>query len=198
MRQSKQLWLLAGGNGAGKSTFYQLFLQATGMPFVNADVLARHLYPDDPEAHSYEAAKVAEGLREQLLLTGRSFCFETVFSHPSKVDFVAQAKALGYEVVLVAIHLESVDLNQARVAQRVGEGGHAVPPEKVANRIPRTLQHLKTAILLCDEVRVLDNSSSDDPFIQVLTIKDGVVRQQLSALPSWAEELLVQVNSRLG
>ncbi|PKM46873.1 MAG: hypothetical protein CVV05_00210 [Gammaproteobacteria bacterium HGW-Gammaproteobacteria-1] len=195
MRQSKQLWLLAGGNGAGKSTFYRLFLQPTGIPFINADILARILYPDAPEDHSYEAARVAEGLREQLLLAGRSFCFETVFSHPSKVDFVARAKALGYEVVLVAIHVEGVDLNQARIAQRVSAGGHAVPPEKVASRIPRTLQHLKAAIPLCDEVRMLDNSSSDDPFRQVLTIKDGAVRQRLPALPRWAEELVRQLDN---
>jgi predicted ABC-type ATPase len=195
VRQSKQLWLLAGGNGAGKSTFYRLFLQPTGIPFINADILARILYPDAPEDHSYEAARVAEGLREQLLLAGRSFCFETVFSHPSKVDFVARAKALGYEVVLVAIHVEGVDLNQARIAQRVSAGGHAVPPEKVASRIPRTLQHLKAAIPLCDEVRMLDNSSSDDPFRQVLTIKDGAVRQRLPALPRWAEELVRQLDN---
>ena len=49
--------------------------------------------------------------------------FETVFSHPSKIDFLAQAKSLGYEVVLVYIHLTNDELNQARVAQRVSEGG---------------------------------------------------------------------------
>lgn len=187
---ARQLWLLAGGNGAGKSTFYQRFLQPSGLPFVNADILARNLYPDAPEAYSYEAARIAESLREQLLLTGRSFCFETVFSHPSKVDLVAQAKALGYDIVLVVLHLDTVALNQARIAQRVHEGGHSVPQDKVASRIPRTLQNLKAAIPLCDEVRVLDNSSYDDPFRQVLMIRNGVVLHRHSPLPDWAGELL--------
>ena len=100
MSQNKQLWLLAGGNGAGKSTFYHIRLAPLGIPFVNADQVAKELFPDAPEAHSYMAARVAAEMRETLLKQGRSFCFETVFSHVSKIDFVAQAKALGYEVVL--------------------------------------------------------------------------------------------------
>ncbi|MEA3643971.1 MAG: AAA family ATPase [Lamprobacter sp.] len=59
MTDSKQLWLLVGGNGAGKSTFYRLYLEPLGLPFVNADILARIVYPDAPEAHSYDAAKLA-------------------------------------------------------------------------------------------------------------------------------------------
>ena len=51
----KQLWMLVGGNGAGKSTFYQQALQPLGIPFINADVIAKELFPDAPEAHSYEA-----------------------------------------------------------------------------------------------------------------------------------------------
>jgi len=143
LSERKQLWILAGGNGAGKSTFYRTQLAPLGLPFINADVLAKELYPQSPEEHSYDAAKRASEIRFQLLHEGRSFCFETVFSHPSKIDFVAQAKALGYEIVLVFIHLDTVSLNQARVAQRLSEGGHNVPDEKVASRIPRLLQNIK-------------------------------------------------------
>ncbi len=133
MKKDKQLWLLTGGNGAGKSTFYKIQLEPLGLPFVNADILAKQLYPNQPEQHSYEAAKIAETMRMQLLQQGRTFCFETVFSHPSKIDFVAQAKVMGYQIVLVFIHLDLVSLNQARVAQRVSEGGHDVPEDKVRN-----------------------------------------------------------------
>jgi predicted ABC-type ATPase len=54
-----------------------------------------------------------------------SFCFETVYSHPSKIDVTALAKALAYPVIMVLIHLESPGLNQARIAGRVSEGGHS-------------------------------------------------------------------------
>jgi predicted ABC-type ATPase len=186
----KQLWLLVGGNGAGKSTFYRLVLEPLAMPFVNADRLARLVYPEAPEEHSYQAAQLAEQQRNNLLLSGTSFCFETVYLHPSKIDFAARAKALGYAVIMVVIHLEQAELNAARVAQRVSEGGHSVPPEKVISRIPRMLAQVQASIPLCDQVRVLDNSSAEDPFRPVVTIRNGKTQLHQNPLPGWAAELL--------
>ena len=188
--QAKQLWLLAGGNGAGKSTFYHTRLAPLGFPLVNADLIARELFPEAPELHSYEAMQIVEEIRENLLIEGRSFCFETVFSHPSKVDFVGKAKALGYEVILVMIHLGSTSLNKARVVQRVEEGGHDVPDEKIETRIPRLLRLIKSVIPLCDHVTLLDNSRADNPFIQVLTIRNRQVETILEPLPDWARQLV--------
>jgi predicted ABC-type ATPase len=186
----QQLWLLVGGNGAGRSTFYHLALEPLGLPFVNADRLARLVYPEAPEAHSYAAAQLAEQQRNSLLLSGASFCIETVYSHPSKIDFAARAKALGYVVILVLIHLEHAELNAARVAQRVSEGGHDVPTEKLIQRIPRLLAQVKASIPLCDAVYVLDNSSADDPFRPVLTISEGRLERHQHPLPGWARQLL--------
>jgi predicted ABC-type ATPase len=186
----KQLWLLLGGNGAGKSAFYRLVLEPLGLPFVNADRLAKLVYPEAPEEHSYEAARLAEQLRNNLLLSGSSFCFKTEYSHPSKLDFVARAKSLSYQVIMVVIHLDQVELNAARIAQRVSEGGHNVPTHKVIQRIPRMLAHVKASIPLCDQVHVLDNSSADDPFRGVLTISQGTVQFHRHPLPNWAEALL--------
>lgn len=190
MNAKKQLWVLAGGNGAGRSTFYRTQLAPTGMPFVNADIVVKLLYPHAPEARSYDAAKLAEQMRLQLLREGRSFCFETVFSHPSKIDFIAQAKTLGYEIILVFIHLSDAALNQARIAQRVSEGGHHVADEKVMSRIPRVLKLVKKTLPLCDRVYVLNNSSADNPFQQVAAIRDNLINFQHHTMPDWAMELL--------
>ena len=189
-RNKKQLWLLAGGNGAGKSTFYRTRLEPLGMAFINADVLAQQLYPNEAEKRSYDAAKIAENLRLELLTEGRSFCFETVFSHPSKIDFIAKAKILGYEIVLVYIHLETAALNQARVSQRVSEGGHHVPSDKVISRIPRVMKNIKQALPLCDFSYLLDNSRLDNPFQQVAVIKHGQMHFTNEPLPTWAIPLL--------
>jgi predicted ABC-type ATPase len=186
----KQLWMLVGGNGAGKSTFYELFLKDLGLPFVNADNLAKIAYPEDPEGRSRDAAKLAEEIRKSLLLSGRSFCFETVYSHPSKIDFVAEAKALGYYVVLVMIHLNDTGLNQARVAERVSTGGHSVPDEKVVTRVPRMLDHVRMSIPLCDLVQVFDNSSKDAPYQKVFTIENRIIERHCTPLPEWADGLL--------
>ena len=186
----KQLWILVGGNGAGKSTFYDLMLAPLGIPFINADFIAKEFYSGDPEGNSYNAAKIAERSCREQIQAGNSFCFETVFSHPSKIDFLAQARARGYQIILVLIHLENTDLNKARISQRVSEGGHFVPDEKVEQRIPRTLAHVKKAIPLCDQVRILDNSSSDTPFVPVASIINGRLTLHLEAVPAWVNNLM--------
>ena len=188
--QSKQLWLLAGGNGSGKSTFYRTQLEPKGLPFVNADNIARQVFPEAPEANSYQAAVLAERLRNELLEAGRSFCFETVFSHPSKIDFVGKAKAAGYEVIIVFVHLATAELNKARIRQLIQEGGHAVPEDKVVSRIPRTMQNIKTALLLADKAYLLDNSDYQKPFKLVARIGQGKIKKNTLPLPDWAAFLL--------
>ena len=190
MADSKQLWVLAGGNGAGKSTFYNLHLAKYGIKFVNADLISKDIDPENPEDSSYYAATVAAGIREDLIAQGVSFCFETVFSHESKIDFIAQAKAYGYKIILVYIHLIDSSLNEARVKQRISEGGHSVPTEKIHSRIPRTMKHIKTALSLVDEARILDNSLRDNPFQQIIVIKSGNYEAKVDPLPEWTRDIL--------
>lgn len=187
---TKQLWILAGGNGAGKSTFYQIALADMGIKLINADLIAKVINPDHPETVSYEAAGIAERIREALLRQGTSFCFETVFSHPSKIDFIAMAKSMGYEIILVYIHLATADLNEARVRQRVSEGGHYVPAEKIRTRLPRTMAHIGVAMPLVDKAYLLENSAYDDPFQQVAIIKKGQCTWHIEPLPAWARQMI--------
>ena len=193
MRPSKQLWILAGGNGAGKSTFYRLFLAPRGIKLVNADFIARELDPLHPEQFSYQAAEIASRVMKDLFYEGVSFCYETVFSHESKIDFTARAKGQGYEIILVYIHLDSVELNEARVHQRVSEGGHNVLSDKIRNRIPRTMKNIAAVIPMANEVRLLDNSSAADPFQQVALIRQGRRISTAEPLSPWAEELLADI-----
>ncbi len=186
----KQLWVLAGGNGSGKSTFYRLFLLPRGAKLVNADIIAKEIDPRNPEQVSYDAAVLAEKLREDLLYQGISFCFETVFSHESKIDFIAKAKTLGYEIILIYFHLNTPQLNEARVRQRVTEGGHNVPAEKIRSRIPRTMKHIAAALPLADEARLLDNSFHGNPFQQIAVVKHGRCKKLVDPFPEWAESLL--------
>jgi len=190
MAGEKQLWVLAGGNGAGKSTFYHQYLSRYGIKFVNADLIAGAMDTDHPERLSYEAAALATEIRENMIAMGESFCFETVFSHESKIDFIAEAKAHGYSVILVYIHLIDPSLNEARVYQRTLEGGHDVPAEKIHTRIPRTMKNIKTALPLADEAWILDNSSGQNRFQQIAIIKSGYCEKKVNPLPAWAMDLL--------
>jgi len=185
-----ELWLLIGGNGAGKTTFYQRFLARRKIPLVNADNIARSLWPDAPEKHSYEAALVAERERFRLIDERQSFCFETVFSHPSKVDFVGTAKAAGFRIRIFYFHLELASLNKARVASRVKSGGHSVPETKIESRIPRTLANLRECVGLADELHLVENSSLDKPYERLALWQSGQWTLYQETLPQWARELI--------
>ncbi len=190
MPDKKQLWLLAGGNGAGKSIFYSHYLSGHGIKFVNADLIARKIKPDSPKSASYEAAYAAKLLSEDMLNNGISFCYETVFSHPSKIDFLGEARAKGYEIILVYIHLVDSSLNEARVYQRTCEGGHDVPIEKIHSRIPRTMKHIRTALEIVHEAWILDNSSESDRFKQIAVLKNGTYEIKVDPIPKWLKELI--------
>ncbi len=187
-----QLFVLVGGNGAGKTTFFQQFLKAKDLPFVNADLIAKEFYYDNAEAHSYDAAMLATQQRQTLLTQKQSFCFETVFSHPSKVDFLADAIAIGYEVYLIGIFLNSFELNAARVFHRVACGGHTVPENKILSRIPRTIENIKLVIPLVTETWLIDNSSRAKPFKQTLRFKQGKLVYRSEDLPEWTNSFIAQ------
>lgn len=135
---------------------------------------------------------MASVLRYRLLEERKSFCFETVFSHNSKIDFLGAAKAAGYEIILVFIHLGNADLNKARVQQRVESGGHTVPEARIEPRIQRLLENIKTVVSLglADEVHILDNASYANPFVRLAQIIDENVIVFVDPLPDWALEIL--------
>ena len=156
-------YLLAGPNGAGKSTLYKaLALQGTipaSAEFVNADLHeAAHLqHIADPEARSEAARHWADARRAELLRTGESFVSETVFSHESKLALIEAAQQLGFFVMLIVVCLDDPQRLLARVAGRVTEGGHAVPPERILARYPRTLANLSVAVRLADLAILYDS-----------------------------------------
>jgi predicted ABC-type ATPase len=86
------------------------------------------------------------------------FTFETVMSHPSKVEFFERAAVIGYVTILFFICTQSVALNIQRVAQRVDAGGHDVPEDKIVSRYHRSLALLPRALQAASRAYVYDNS----------------------------------------
>ena len=178
---------LAGPNGAGKTTFYHAHLQPLALRFINSDVLTREL-----ELDPYNAAKLADRLRRELVAQRESFVFETVFSDPvgDKLNFLKAAASTGYTVVLCFIGISGPNVSEERVAMRVTQGGHDVPPEKLISRYPRTLANLKTAIHELPHVWVFDNDDLRTPFRQIAVFQNG---QQLilhKPVSKWFRPLL--------
>jgi predicted ABC-type ATPase len=185
--QRPVLVALAGPNGAGKSTFYGSHLKATGLCFVNADVLAKAL-----EVDAYRAAEMAGALREKLLEQQESFVFETVFSDPvgDKISFLQRAAAAGYNVILCFIGISDPAMSEERVAMRVTQGGHDVPAEKLARRFPRTLENLRASILTLPHVVVFDNSDLSDPYRKIAIFNEGKADFLTDSLPVWMQQIL--------
>ena len=178
---------LAGPNGAGKTTFYHSHLQLAGLRLVNADVLAREL-----GMNPYEAATAAATIRRELVRQRESFVFETVFSDPvgDKLAFLQEAVQAGYTVLLCFIGVSSPEISQDRVAMRVLEGGHDVPPEKIAARYPRILKNLKAAIRNLPHVWIFDNDDLRRPFRPAAVCEDGGVARMEKPMPHWLRQLL--------
>lgn len=182
------LVMLAGPNGAGKSTFYEAHLKPLGLPFLNADVLARTTGQD-----AYGAAKTIAGIRDELIQANTSFITETVFSDPvgEKVAVLAGAVEKGFDVTLIYIGLENSDLSRDRVRARVAAGGHDVPPEKLAARYQRSLDNLERSIARLPRVLLYDNSSFTSPHCLLAEFRSGkAVRQGEGEVPGWASRFL--------
>lgn len=184
------MWVLAGANGAGKSTFYRLVLQPRGVRWVNADEIARALWPEAADERAYAAGEIAAELRESAIAAGLDFATETVFSHESKLALVHNARAHGYRVTVVYVHLTSAELHVARVAQRVAEGGHSVPAAKILARRERVLRLMREALLVADDAVVLDNSDDRDPFRVVARISQRQVLWVAESVPEEVRDLL--------
>jgi predicted ABC-type ATPase len=176
--------VLAGPNGAGKSTFYEAFLSSTGLRFLNADEIARLA-----DMGAYDAALLADAMRQELVAAGESFIFETVLSDPfgAKIDFLSEARARGYHIVVCFIGLDSAASADERVAMRVLQGGHDVPMEKVRDRYARSLENLALAILKLPLVWVYDNSDLASPFRKSAEFEAGRVLNEYPPLPPWFE-----------
>ena len=189
------LHILAGPNGAGKTTLYEAQIQPlTDAPFVNADRLAfealgRH-------ALTREEAELGQDLanrrREALMAAGESLVTESTFSHPSKLDLIRRAKALGYRVFVYHVNLESADDAVARVAAREARGGHPVPEANIRGRYERNQPLIREAVRMADRARVFDNSVLGRPPRPVISFVGGRVKDIAGDLPAWARALYAE------
>ena len=186
------LLVVAGPNGAGKTTFVETFLKATPLRFVNPDHIAKVLSPSPTRDEEYEAARIADAWRRDLVARGESFCLETVFSDPrgAKLAFLREARFHGYYVFLVFIGLDTANLAISRVGQRTEDSGHDVPDAKIKTRFPRTLANLREAVTFVDQAWLFDNSSADKPYRFLAEFRHGRLIKHTGLRPAWSGDLI--------
>ena len=188
------LFLIAGPNGAGKTTFYETVLRSrVAATFINADQIQRDELNDASPEAAYEAAAIAADRRTQRLEAGESFVTETVFSHPSKLELLHGARLLGYRLVVFHVGLASADLAIARVRERVKEGGHTVPEDKIRARFARNQPLIREAVLMADYSSVYDASRLNQPPRLLLNLQSGSVEFCADNLPDWCRVLYASI-----
>lgn len=144
--------VFAGPNGSGKSTVTKGF-DIVG-EYINADEIKK-----EKNCSDLEAAQFATALREDAVYNMRSFTFETVLSSSRNVELLKKAKNFGYQVEIVYVLTADPQINVSRVAQRVKNGGHDVPKDKIISRYYKSLNNLSKIIQIADVVWVVDNST---------------------------------------
>jgi predicted ABC-type ATPase len=137
------IYVIAGCNGAGKTTFAREFLPSIGViRFLNADELARSLSPLKPEAVAFKAGRLLLRELRELIDRRETFALESTLSGRTYVNVFEDAKRQGYAIELHFIWIPDVREAIRRVRQRVIEGGHDVPTEDIRRRFARSIQNL--------------------------------------------------------
>jgi predicted ABC-type ATPase len=133
--------------------------------------------------HSYEASFVATFIRWLLYSQQKSFSFETVMSHPSKIKEMKQAREKVYRRYLYFVCIDDPTVNVKRVEDRVKKGGHRVDTTKIISRYPDTLKNLYLAIKYADRAYLFDNSGKQQ--VLIAEISEGVLQIKSDNIPNW-------------
>lgn len=156
-----RLLILAGPNGSGKSTLTTALLShewGKNCLSINADNVAQSLGDWNNFEYVKQAQQQTSSMLNEALEKGIDIIYETVFSHPSKVDLIWEAKQKGYFIRFFFVGTRSPLINARRVLKRVASKGHNVPREKIFGRYSRSYVNSVMAMRLADRGYLYDNS----------------------------------------
>ena len=177
LRSMPKLYIIAGCNGAGKTTAsYTVLPEMLGCrEFVNADEIAKGLSPFNPESVAIEAGRLMLQRMDDLLSEGEDFAFETTLATRSYVKFVEWTQAKGYFVTLLYFRLPTPEQAIERVATRVSEGGHNIPSDVIRRRYANGIRNLTTLYTpIGDYWTIYDNSAADGIHKVAWGVKDEI------------------------
>lgn len=177
----KKLYIIAGCNGAGKTTASYTILPEIldCKEFVNADEIAKGLSPFQPEKAGIEAGRLMLKRIKTLLESGENFAFETTLSTRSYVNLVNSAKQKGYEITLLFFWLHSSELAVSRVKNRVKEGGHNIPVDVIRRRYENGLKNFfKLYLPLVDNWMFINNSGETYEIIAEGSYEDIIINNK--------------------
>lgn len=197
--------VLAGTNGAGKSSIAGEYLRQSGAPHFDPDAVAREILAKNPGLSPSEANGLAwqEGMRQlkEAIRLQKDFIFETTLGGNTVTATIEEALDAGLDVRIWYVGLMSPELHIARVQARVAKGGHAIPPATIRQRFNDSRLNLIRVMGRLCELKVFDNSAEADPHqgqapqpILLLHLRRGRVvgpsRAALARTPDWAKPIV--------
>lgn len=204
-RERPFIFVLAGVNGAGKSSVGGALLAEHGLGWYNPDSYARELVAllglpiGEANARAWEHGRAQ---LEAAMAEGRNFAFETTLGARTIPDMLAQA-ARTHDVVMLFCGLASVELHMRRVKERVAVGGHDIPQAKIQERWKASRLNLVRLLPHLARLQVFDNSAQaapgkpiPDPVLVLETVRGHVTypgpkdREALNATPEWARPIV--------
>ena len=198
-----QIHVLAGVNGAGKSSVVGATIRDRGGEYYNPDEAAREIMAANPGLGQTDANAAAweqgRKLLERALDQGLDFTFETTLGGNTMPGLLAEAAKRGLEVQVFYVGLGSADAHIERVRQRVRAGGHDIPEADIRRRYRHSLINLVKLLPTLTALRVYDNSATADPAsgqaphpVLVLHMERGriVGPSDLTSTPVWAKPIV--------
>jgi predicted ABC-type ATPase len=179
-----RLTIIAGANGCGKSTFTSRSSFVYDLPLLDPDAIGKALQPTISGASTVAAARHVLFAAHTHIHKSESFAVETTLSGQGYLRMMIDARARGFEIVLVYIATENVELNLARIRDRVLAGGHDVPETDVRRRYLRSFQNLASATARADHTILFDNSSEEGYRLVAVLGPSG--NQWFEPVPAWA------------
>ena len=197
------IYVLAGTNGAGKSSLAGATFVAKGTEYFNPDEAASLILSANPEITQPEANSAAwhqgKRLLERAIAERLSFAFETTLGGQTITALLDSALSAGAEVRVWYVGLRSAELHIARVRARVAQGGHDIPEARIHERYDRSRLNLIHLMPKLTELRVYDNSEeadldagvSPEPKLLLHMARGKIMRScDLAATPAWAKPIL--------
>lgn len=201
-----RIYVLAGTNGAGKSSIGGAMLLAKGTEYFNPDEATRRIVAFNPAIALADANSAAwhEGVRllQRAIDERLNYAFETTLGGHTVTTKLHEALAAGLEVRIWYVGLRSPELHIARVRARVARGGHAISEAKIRERYDQSRLNLIGLAPVLTELMVFDNSKELDPHtgavprpMLVLHLNRGKMTSscELSLAPEWAKPILAAV-----
>jgi predicted ABC-type ATPase len=202
-----RIYVLAGTNGAGKSSIWGAMLIGQGAEYFNPDESAKRIRAANPEITQPDAQSAAwhEGRRslERAIAERLDYVFETTLGGNTIPALLEKALSAGIEVRIWYVGLASAELHIARVRARVALGGHDIPEAKIRHRYIHSIENLIRLLPELTELRVYDNSHEGDPhtgntpeprLIVHLAKRKIVTGCDPESIPNWAMPIVRQAD----